>query len=147
MLATIAKLFLPNIIGPILDLADKYLNRQITKDQLEAQLKIAITQAFADVERAHAESLTETYKAFIGAAKDNRTLSMGWAVTLYSQLLVLLWHQVGIPAYAKFVGPWPSSGTTVDWAYALVALCLGGGAMMLRGSGGVMGQLKSLLRR
>ena len=55
-------------------------------------------------------------------------------MVLYSQLFVLVWHQFCIPAIValKFVKDYPTSGATVNWAYALVALCLGAPAIASR---------------
>lgn len=141
-------------MGPVFGLVDKYLSKEISRQELEAQLRQEMVKAAATVETTYAQELTKGFQSFIGAAKDNRMLSLGWAFVLYSQTTVLLWHQMGIPFYVWYASTderaasWPLSGSTVDWAYALVALCLGGGAIALKmqGGGGVVQSLKSLAR-
>lgn len=130
----ILKTFIDALVGPALKAFEAYQNKQITFEQLKEKLGEAALEAFASVEQAFLQSLTQTYTAFIGAAKDNKTLSRMIAVTLYVELAVLTWHQVGIP-FIIFIGltkAYPSSGATVDWAYALIALCLGAPAIASR---------------
>lgn len=128
------KTFIDALIGPALKLFEAYFNKQISIEQLKEKLAEAALEAFASVEQAFLQSLTQTYTAFITAAKDNKTLARMMAITLYSQLAVLMWHQFGIP-FVIFIGltkSYPSSGATVDWAYALIALCLGAPAIASR---------------
>ncbi|RZN01679.1 hypothetical protein CWO91_32995 [Bradyrhizobium genosp. SA-3] len=58
-----------------------------------------------------------------------------WGFAIISQLLVLLWHQVGIPAIVALgvITRYPSSGTTVEWAYLLVGALMGLGPMVRAG--------------
>jgi len=63
------------------------------------------------------------------AMVQSKLMQVVWDSVVISQTLVLLWHQIGIPALCYHVGNkacYPSSGTTVEWAYLLVAgLCAG----------------------
>jgi hypothetical protein len=111
---------------------EAYVKKEISKDQLLAQMQAALLATFKDVEIAFYDSLTKTYTAFIQAASANPVMARAWSVVLYSQLFVLIWHQLAIPALATYGIPYKSSGATVDWAYALVALCLGAPAIASR---------------
>ena len=125
-----------NIIDKGSNLFQAYLNKEISKEELRTRLLETMLKSTTEIEKAHAESLTSTFNTFITAAATNPTLARGWAVVLYSQLFVLVWHQWCIPfiVFMGWVEKYPSSGTTTDWAYALIAFCLGGGSVLLRTS-------------
>jgi hypothetical protein len=146
--------FVDKLIEGGVHLFDAYLKKQISIEELRTQLLGVAMRSASEVEIAHAQSLTSTYNTFIAAAAQNPTMARVWAATALSQLFVLLWHQLGIPFYVwaastpGHVAHYPSSGATVDWAYALLMFCLGGGAIALRagpGSASVTDQLKSLI--
>ena len=104
-----------------------------------------------DIEKSHAEAITAGFHDFMEAAQKSKLMQAVWASVALSQLFVLLWHQLAIPFIAFHYGVhYPPSGSTVDWAYALVMFCMGGGAIALRmgpGSTSVIDQLKSLIAR
>jgi len=65
------------------------------------------------------------------AMVQSKLMQVVWDSVVISQTLVLLWHQIGIPALCYHVGNkacYPSSGTTVEWAYLLVAVCVRAGS-------------------
>lgn len=121
-----------SLLGPLENIYKTYIGGQISKEQLAEKLQEALLAAFADVEKAFLDSITKTYTTFITTAAQNPVMARAWAVVLYSQLFVLLWHQLIIPALATAGIAYKSSGATVDWAYALVALCLGAPALAAR---------------
>lgn len=135
------------LMGPLEAIFKDYIAGQITKEQLAEKIQEAILAAFAQVETAYLDSITKTYTAFIQAASQNPVMARAWSVVLYTQLAVLTWHQVGIPAIDQIFGiRYPSSGATVDWAYALVALCLGAPAIASRVGAGASWATDSLKR-
>lgn len=120
-------------LGTALKAFEAYENKTITKEQLQAQLEEALLATFASVETAWAESYAKSYAAFITGAAQSKILAWGWLVVIMAQLVVLLWAQVGVPALVYFTGShWPSAGTTVDYAYFLIAALFGAGALMLK---------------
>ena len=139
------------ILGKISGIATAYINKQVTEEELRAKVKQALVESFTEVEKAHAASLTQTYDSFMRATAQNQLMQVVWGAVTLSQLFVLLWHQVGIPVFVFLVGrPFPSSGATVDWAYALLALCLGGGAVALRtgpGADAIGSRLRGLVKQ
>lgn len=120
------------LIAPLENMFTAYLNKQISKEQLAEKLQEALIAGVKDVEAAFLDSITQTYTAFISAAAKNEVMTRAWSIVLYSQLFVLVWHQMVIPALATYGIAYKSSGATVDWAYALVALCLGAPALASR---------------
>jgi len=133
ILKTLGGTFIDGFLDKASDLFKAYLNKEITKEQLRTQLLQTLVTSAAEVEKAHAASLASTFASFMDAAKTSRLMQGVWAAAAISQLVVLLWHQAGIPAVTFFFDvKYPSSGTTVEWAYALLMFCLGGGAIALR---------------
>lgn len=154
MIAAVLSMFGGQIVGTILDKVEgafkAYINKEITREQLAAEIQKAMLETFAEVEKAHADALAKTYQSFMGAVVKSRLMQVVWASVTLSQLLVLLWHQVGIPAYVHFTGlDYPSSGSTVEWAYALVGAAIGLGPLVLRTGPGasVGGAIKNMLGR
>lgn len=141
------------LLKPVSDIFQAYFNKQITEAELREKFQQALLTAFTQVESAYADSLNKTFASFMDAAKQSKLMQDVWACVALSQLAVLLWHQVGISTLCFFLANkscWPSSGSTVDWAYALLALCLGGGAIALKsgpGSGALTDNLKRLVGR
>lgn len=121
-----------NLLGPLESMFKAYIGGQITKEQLAEKLQEALIAGLVETEKAFLDSITKTYTAFITAAAQNAVMARAWSVVLYSQLFVLIWHQIAIPALATYGIDYKSSGATVDWAYALVALCLGAPALASR---------------
>lgn len=122
------------LASPLENVFHDYIQGKISKEQLQEKMQEAVLAAFAQVESQFYDSLTKTYASFIQAASSNPVMTKAWSVVLYSQLLVLFWHQMVIPALVTFgfVTKYASSGLTTDWAYALVALCLGAPAIASR---------------
>lgn len=142
--------FFANARGVLKDFQD----RKITEAELIEKLRAALLQAFADVERAHADLIAKTFESFQQTLRTSPMMQRAWCWVVYSQLAVLLWHQVGIPATvivvrSFYVPGWnyPSSGSTVEWAYALLGFMFGAGAMLLRAGPGAGGGLLDNLKR
>jgi hypothetical protein len=76
-------------------------------------------------------ALAKTYGAFMQAMQSNTRTQRVWATVAVVESFVLFWHQFCVPLIVALVRLWhpgfsyPSSGTTVDWSYVLIALCLG----------------------
>lgn len=141
-----------SLLGKVEGVFKAYFEKQISLEELKVRLGEALLQSFVEVEKAHADALTKTYASFMDAAKQSLLMQAVWAAVALSQLAVLLWHQVGISALCYFVGNkacWPSSGSTVEWAYLLLGGCIGLGPIMLRAgpAGNVGDKLKSLVSR
>lgn len=142
--------FFANARGILKDFQD----RKITEAELFEKLRAAMLQAFADVERAHADLIAKTFDSFQQTLRTSARMQTAWCWLVYTQLAVLVWHQFGIPALVMIVRAiddpkwtYPSSGSTVEWAYALLAFLFGAGAMLLRsGPGAGSGILDGLKR-
>lgn len=139
-----------SLLGKIMGTFQAYFNKQISMEELRSRVQIAMLQTFAEVEKEHAESLAKTYESFQITMRQSPLVQRVWVWVVSTQLAVLLWHQVGIPAFVKITGgSYPSSGSTVEWSYALIGFMFGAGALLLRtgpgSGGGIIDRLKSAI--
>lgn len=139
------------LLGRLMQPFDMYFKKQITMEELRAKIIQALFDTFAEVEKAHADALAKTYESFMQAMVKSKLMQVMWASVVGSQLFVLLWHQFAIP-FIVFMGwakQYPSSGTTVEWAYLLLVACLGMGPAVLRagpaGPSGILARLGALV--
>jgi hypothetical protein len=130
------------LLGRITGVFEAYFKKQVSIEELRTQLAKALLETFADVEKAHSELIAKTFESFQVTLRQSPMLQRVWVWVVFTQLGVLLWHQVGIPAFVYFTGHgYPSSGSTVEWAYALIGFMFGAGALILRtgpGAGGTV---------
>ena len=136
----------PILTGSLADAFKAYEQKQITLAELNAKVQEALIAAFAEVQKSQSVALAQTFASFMDGAKNSSLMRRVWASVVLSELAVLLWHQAGIPALVAMTGrAYPGSGTTVEWAYLLVAACLGLGPVVLnKGPGKVdMSALKT----
>ncbi|WP_445222270.1 hypothetical protein ACKWRH_21685 [Bradyrhizobium sp. Pa8] len=122
---------------------EAYVKKEISKDQLMAQMQAALMATFRDVEVAFYDSLSKTYASFMQALGNSPVMQKAWVAAVVSQLFVLVWHQLCIPwivigvQAAGFTGwRYPSSGSTIDYAYFLLMALLGAPAIAARGGPG-----------
>ncbi len=123
----IIKTIADSLIGKVSDAFVAYQNKQINQAELSARVQQALMESFVEVEKALLDSIAKTYGSFMQMLAASPAMQRAVMVVLFSQLFVLIWHQLGIP-FIVFLGlakSYPSSGATVDWAYALIGLCLG----------------------
>lgn len=141
---------LDRLLKPLTDIFQAYFNRQITEAQLREQLAAAMIAGLRDIEVSHADALAKTYASFMDTLKTSRMMQAVWSTVTLSQLIVLVWHQMGIPAIVALgiVTKYPSSGTTVEWSYLLLAFMVGAGPVVLRagpGAGNITDRIKSVV--
>lgn len=143
------------LLDKILDAFTAYESKQISIEELKTRLYEAMLGAVKDIETAHADALAKTYQAFMGALVQSPLMQRVWATAALSELFVLVYHQIGIPLIvlivrASYDGRWqyPSSGTTVEWAYLLLGALMGMAPMVLRagpGAGSIADRLKAIV--
>lgn len=158
MLAGIAtalggKLF-DSFFGNARGILKDWQDRKISEAELATRLKESFLSSFVEVEKAHSELTARTFESFQGTLRTSDRMQTAWAWLVYVQLFVLFWHQFAIPFVVMVVRTWfdprwsyPSSGSTVEWAYALLAFLFGAGAMLMRSGPGASGGLIDNLKR
>lgn len=142
-----------SMFGSVVDIAKAYINKEISETEAQAKMVQALTAGASQVEVSHSETLAKTYASFTDALKGSVLMQSIWGCVVITQLFVLLWHQLGIPAVVYFgYGPYPSSGSTVEWAYALIGALMGLGPMIMKtGPASVapswVSEIKALIKR
>jgi hypothetical protein len=135
VLSIITGPFVEKITGSITELAKLYVTKQISEAEFKSRTAIAVEENFREVEKAWADAATKQFESFQQTARSTPVVARAYAAVIVTQLFVLVWYQWGASAFLLITGQaWPSAGATVDWAYAILALCLGGGAFVFRGS-------------
>jgi hypothetical protein len=121
------------LVDRITDVAKAYMTKQISEAEFRSRIEIATQDAAVKIEQAWAEAATKQYESFQQSVRQSPVLARAYTAVIVTQLFVLLWYQWGASAFMLITGQaWPSAGATVDWAYAILALCLGGGAFVFR---------------
>jgi hypothetical protein len=127
------------LTGKVLDkvtgVFELYLKKQISEAEFRSRVEIAVQETVRETEKAWTEVAAKQYAEFQQTVRQSPVIARAFAAVIVTQLFVLLWYQWGASAFLLVTGTaWPSAGATVDWAYAILALCLGGGAFVFRGS-------------
>lgn len=139
------------LLGKLLKPFELYVNKQITFEELKAQVHQAMLDTFAEVEKAHADALAKTFESFQQTLRSSPELVRMFKVVIYSQTFVLFWSQWVVPMahWLGYQGAW-RAGTTAEWAYLLIGGLCGAAPMLLRtgpGAGNLVDQIKSLVGR
>lgn len=149
ILAALGSSAFSSLLAPITDIVKSFMSKEISEAEAAEKLASAITEWSARVEIAHAETVSKTFESFQQTLRSSSIVQHAWAFLFYSQTVVLVWHQFGIPALLFFVYEpgtrYPSSGGTVEWAYLLLGFMLGASSLMLKPSG-VLASAGTLLR-
>lgn len=157
MLATIAtalggklfESFFSNVRGALED----YRQGKISMEELAVRMKEGLMKSFTQVEVAHADLTARTFESFHVTLRSSAQMQTAWCWLVYTELFVLFWHQFCIPLIVMLVRIWvtnwnyPSSGSTVEWSYALLAFLFGAGAMLLRAGPGTGTNIVDNLKR
>lgn len=132
------------LFGTVAGIIERYQQKQLSEVEAKRAILTALVGAVKEVEVTYAQELSKTYASMMDAVKTTPMVAYVWATVTISQLLVILWAQVGIPfmtyAYHEWWGyssfRYPSAGATIDWAYALLAGLVGLGTLALKNTGG-----------
>jgi len=120
------------LVDKITDLGKAYLQRQVSEAEFRAEVEKATQEAAAKIEEGWAKAATQITAEVQASIRQSPVLQRAYAVTLFLQLAVLVFYQVGAPAYAVITGTaWPSPGVSLEWAYLLVAAMIGAGPLIV----------------
>ena len=135
MIGALLKLLSAPFVDKIAGIAHDYFTQKISEAEFKSRVEIAVQENNAEVEKAWADVAAKQYAEFQATARQSPVIARAYAAVIVTQLFVLVWYQWGASAFSLATGTaWPSAGATVDWAYAILALCLGGGAFVFKGS-------------
>lgn len=151
ILSSVGGAFIDKFFGNALKAFEMYNNKQISMEELKTMLLNHLLDTAKAIEISHSETLAKTYASFMDALKVTPILQRMWAWTVGTQLFILCWSQFFVPllfAYG-FLPNW-KAGTTGEWAYLLLAACLGMGPLVLRsgpGAGSITDKLKAMVSK
>jgi hypothetical protein len=127
----------PLFINKIGDAFIAYEKKQISLAELQAKIAQALMECFTEVMKTQSDALAKTFATFGQAMLNSRLVRIVWATVVLSQLAVLVWQQVGVPAMVFiFARPWPPAGATIEWAYLLISGLCGLGPVILNAGPG-----------
>lgn len=117
----------------LVGLGNAYLQRQISEAQFRAEIEKAAQEAATRTEAAWADASAKITASTQDTLKASPILQRAWAVVLFMQLAVLVWYQIGAPAFTVITGAaWPSPGASIEWAYLLIGAMVGAGPLVFR---------------
>lgn len=133
MIQKIISLVTGGLVDKILEAYRLHKQGKVSEAEFESRVKIAGRETAAKIEESWAEASASIARATQSTLKSSAVLQRAWAVTIFLQLVVLVWYQIGAPAFLVITGtPWPSPGATVEWAYLLLGAMLGAGPLVFR---------------
>lgn len=133
MIASLLKLLTGGLVDRVFELGQAYLRKEISEAEFRSRVEIAASETAAKIEQGWAQAASETAKAAHGSVAVSPILQRAWAAVLFLQVTVLVWYQVGAPAYQVMTGAaWPDPGVSLEWAYALIAAMIGVGPLVMR---------------
>jgi len=136
VLKIVSSILVGDFVGGIKSLLKDVADGKVTVAEAEAKVDVAWVDAQARMTEALAANAADVFgeaQKTIQASfqSEDPMVRRAWAFVVWSQTLVLLWYQIGIPVYVKFFGGgFPRTGDDLlQWAYALVGGALGLGLM------------------
>jgi len=146
--------FINGFLDKALAAFQSYNSKQISLEELKDRLYGQMVEAARSIDAAHSDALKATYAAFMGVMEKVKIVQRVWAFVVISQAVMIVWFQLGIPwltvAVRHYSGDanwhFPSSGSTADWAYLLVAACLGMAPVVLSSGPGATGSITDKLK-
>lgn len=121
------------LVDKILDAYRIHKSGKTSEAEFERDVKIAGADAAAKVEQAWAEASTKMVESVQATVRSSPVIQRAYAIVLFIQLFVLVWYQLGAPAYAVITGArWPEPMASIEWAYLLIAAMIGAGPLVLR---------------
>ena len=133
MIGAILQFLTGGLVDKITDLGKAYLQRQVSEAEFRAEVEKATQEAAAKIEEGWAKAATQITAEVQASIRQSPVLQRAYAVTLFLQLFVLVWYQLGAPAYQVITGTaWPDHVADIEWAYLLIGAMVGAGPLVFR---------------
>ena len=133
MIAIIAKILTGGLTGQILEAWKLYREGKVSEAEFESRVAIASKEAEAKVEEAWAETAAKVTSSVQSTVRASQVIQRAYAIVLFIQLFVLVWYQLGAPAFTIITGAaWPAPMASIEWAYILIAAMIGAGPLVYR---------------
>lgn len=133
MINTIISILTGDITGKILEAWKDYTAGKTSEAEFESRVKIASKEAEAKAQQAWAEASVKLTESVQSTIRSSKVLQRAYAIVLFIQLFVLVWYQLGVPAFTIITGAvWPAPMASIEWAYLLIAAMIGAGPLVYR---------------
>jgi hypothetical protein len=133
ILGFLAKILTGGLLDKLLEAYSLRQQGKISEAEFRSRVEIAAQENAAKIEESWAEASSDAVQATHASLGKSPILQRAWASVLFLQVTVLVWYQIGAPAFQVITGtPWPSPGVSLEWAYLLVATQLGAGPLVFR---------------
>lgn len=133
MIGAILSWLTGGFVDKLVGLADSYFKKEISREQYEAEVKKAAQETSAKIEQSWADTSAKIAASTGDTLKNSPIVARAWSVVLFLQVFVLVWYQIGAPAFAIITGrAWPSPGVSLEWAYLLVGAMVGAGPFVFK---------------
>jgi hypothetical protein len=133
IVAKIAGWITGGLVDKVLEAYKAHRAGQASEAEFESRVKIAAQETAAKIEQSWAQAVADATKAAHESLGKSPILQRAWASVLFLQVVVLVWYQIGAPAFQVITGTvWPHPGLSLEWAYLLVATMIGAGPLVLR---------------
>lgn len=133
MLGALLKWLTGGFVDRLVGLGEAYFQKQITEAQYRAEVEKAAQETAGRIEESWARAASEIAASTGDMVKASPILQRAWAATLFLQVFVLVWFQLGAGAFEVITGrTWPDPGVTLEWAYLLVGAMIGAGPLVFR---------------
>lgn len=120
-------------VDKIVDLGKAYFQKETDQAEFESKVRIAAQEAAAEVEKGWAQATADITKSVQSTLAASPILQRAWASVMFLEVTVLVWYQIGAPAYRVITGvPWPEPGISLEWAYLLIASMIGAGPFVFK---------------
>lgn len=133
MLGALLKWLTGGFVDKLVGLGESYFQKQISEAQFKAEVEKAAAEAATKTETAWADAAAKIAASTGDMVKSSPTLQRAWAATLFLQVSVLVWFQVGAGAFEVITGrAWPNPGVTLEYAYLLIGAMIGAGPLVFK---------------
>jgi hypothetical protein len=126
---------LDRLFGTVRDLGTRYLDKQISKQEMDAAIEQARLKAQSDIELAMLKTEEALQAQVQETIRTTPVVARAYAAVLSIALVVWVWSILGVGAFRVISGdPWPllDQSWAVASSSALIIFCLGGGSYALR---------------
>jgi len=133
MLTALVSWLTGGFVDKLVGLGQAYFQKQVSEAEFRAGVEKATQEAAAKTEAAWADAAKGIAASTQDALKSSAILQRAWAAVLFLQVSVLVFYQIGAPAFVVITGKaWPDPGVSLEWAYLLIGAMIGAGPLVFR---------------
>lgn len=132
-IAIVGKILTGGLLDKVFETVKLYQQGKITEAELKNSVEIAAKEAEVRIEQSWAENNAKIVSSIQSTIRSSKVIQKAYAITLFSQVFVLVWYQLGVPAFNMATGAvWPAPGASIEWAYLLIGAMIGAGPLVYK---------------